>query len=33
MKKEMYVAPTSELFNVQTEQIICQSIPEPESGD
>jgi len=33
MKKEMYVAPTSELFNVQTEQIICQSIQDPVSGD
>ncbi len=35
MKKEMYVAPTSELFNVQTEQIICQSsnYGDEEPGD
>ena len=33
MKKEMYVAPESEVFTIQTEQIICQSIPDEQSGD
>ena len=33
MKKEMYFAPESEVFTIQTEQIICQSIPDEQSGD
>ncbi len=33
MKKEMYVAPESEIFTIQTEQIICQSIPDEMAGD
>jgi len=33
MKKEMYVAPASELYVIQTEQMICQSVPDEVGGD